>query len=66
MKGMVSIFTYGFNTSKENFEKAKCKLFTLCNYDTLINVAVEKNYVKEKDIDVLKKWRIAPEKWGAK
>ena len=66
VKGMVSIFTYGFNASKENFEKAKCKLFTLCSYDTLIHVAAEKNYVKEKDFDLLKKWRIAPEKWGTK
>ena len=66
VKGMVSIFTYGFSISKENFEKAKCKLYSLSSYDALIQKAVEKNYVREKDIEVLKKWRTAPEKWGVK
>ena len=61
---MVCIFTYGFKTSSDSFEKAKCKLFALSNYDALIQKAVEKNYVKEKDIQVLKKWRLAPDKWG--
>jgi orotate phosphoribosyltransferase len=34
VKGMISIFTYGFPISYENFEKKKVKLNTLCSYDT--------------------------------
>ena len=64
VKGMVCVFTYGFKTSAESFEEAKCKLFTLCSYDALIHKAVERNYIKEKDIDVLKKWRLSPGTWG--
>lgn len=64
VKGMVCIFNYGFNTSKENFEKAKCKLYSLSNYDTLIHKAADKNYIKDKDVDVLRKWRLSPSTWG--
>nr|MBC8146473.1 orotate phosphoribosyltransferase [Bacteroidota bacterium] len=41
VKGMVAIFTYGFDTAEDNFKKAKCKLFTLSNYETLIKQALE-------------------------
>jgi orotate phosphoribosyltransferase len=64
VKGMVCIFTYGFNTAKENFEKAKCKLYPLSNYDTLISKAVEGNFAKQTDVEVLKKWRVSPDTWG--
>lgn len=43
VKGMAAIFTYGFEESVQNFKKAKCRLETLTNYDTLIETAVKKN-----------------------
>lgn len=64
IKGMAAIFTYGFQASKDNFKKAKCKLVTLTKYDVLIKQALEMNYITEQDISSLKKWREIPEKWG--
>ena len=64
VKGMAAIFTYGFEESVQNFKKAKCRLETLTNYDTLIETAVKKEYINEKDIDSLKKWRQKPKTWA--
>jgi orotate phosphoribosyltransferase len=63
VKGMVAIFTYGFTDALENFKSAKCNLKTLTNYDVLINKAVEKEYVSEKDIESLQKWKGNPSQW---
>ena len=62
--GMVAIFTYGFNKSIENFEKNKIDLDTLSDYNGLIKKATEIKYVKEKDLETLKKWNEDPENWG--
>lgn len=64
VKGMAAIFTYDFDESVQNFKKAKCRLQTLTNYDTLIETAVRKEYINEKDLDNLKKWRQKPKAWG--
>ena len=61
--GMVAIFTYGFNKSIENFEKDKIDLDTLSDYNGLIKKATEIKYVKEKDLETLKKWNEDPENW---
>ena len=62
--GMVAIFTYGFNKSIENFEKNKINLDTLSDYNGLIKKATDIKYVKEKDLETLKKWNKDPENWG--
>jgi len=62
--GMVAIFTYGFQTAVDNFLKAQCRLDTLSNYETLIETAINKGYVSDKELDTLKEWRKTPDKWG--
>ncbi|KRK65438.1 orotate phosphoribosyltransferase [Companilactobacillus tucceti DSM 20183] len=61
--GTVAIFSYNLPESKSNFEDAKTKLVTLTNYPTMIEVANEKDYVEEKDMELLKKWYQDPEGW---
>ena len=63
VKGMAAIFTYGFELSVKNFKNAKCDLVTLSNYDNLIEQAMDTGYVSNKEVNALKKWRIAPDKW---
>jgi orotate phosphoribosyltransferase len=63
VKGMAAIFTYGFDVAENNFKKADCKVVTLTNYTTLINVALDKGYVSEKDIASLTEWRSNPDTW---
>lgn len=64
VKGMAAIFTYGFKTATDNFKKAKCKLVTLSDYDTLIKQALKSNYITEKNLKSLKEWRENPAEWN--
>lgn len=63
VKGMVAIFTYGFEEAEQNFLKSKCNLKTLTDYDSLINTALIKDYISEKDIKSLNQWRLNPHSW---
>ncbi|MBE8712383.1 orotate phosphoribosyltransferase [Sphingobacterium hungaricum] len=63
--GLVSIFTYGFDEAAANFEEAKCPLFSLCDYNALINVAAKNSYILESDIELLEEWRKNPSTWNA-
>ncbi|MGB3142959.1 MAG: orotate phosphoribosyltransferase [Maribacter sp.] len=66
VKGMLAIFTYGFETAKTNFEEKKVELHTLSSYDFLIEQASDTGYVKEEQLNTLKEWRTDPSKWRAK
>jgi orotate phosphoribosyltransferase len=63
VKGIVSIFTYGFDAAVENFKKAECEYVSLCNYSTLLPIAKEQQYVEDSDISILNEWRDNPEIW---
>lgn len=63
--GMVAIFTYGFSVAEENFKNSGVKLLSLSNYNTLVDVGLKNNYIKEDQIDSLKEWRKSPESWKA-
>jgi len=62
--GMVAIFTYGFQTAIENFEKANVKLFTLSDYNALTELALETKYINNIQFEALKQWRVDPSNWG--
>ncbi len=62
--GMVAIFTYGFPLAEENFVKAGCELHTLTNYNELLQLALETGYIQPEQLETLKQWREAPDKWG--
>ena len=64
VKGMLAIFSYSLQTAIKNFEKEKCPIFTLSNYDELLKQAIESNYISENDLKSLILWRKDPEKWG--
>ncbi len=64
VQGMVAIFTYGFDVSVENFKNAGVTLNTLGNYDTLLQLAVTKEYITEEEHETLKEWRKNPSGWG--
>jgi orotate phosphoribosyltransferase len=64
VKGMVAIFTYGFAISEENFKNAHVELFTLSNYEHLLNLAVAKRYITEDEQSTLLEWNQNPSEWG--
>lgn len=63
--GLIAIFTYGLPKATENFDAKKCSFHTLTNYDTLVEVAVENNYIHADDLEKLKAWKKDPndESW---
>jgi orotate phosphoribosyltransferase len=62
--GMVSIFTYGFETATIACAEAGVRTISLTNYDTLIKLAVEKGIIEEEDQNTLLNWRENPSIWG--
>jgi len=50
VKGMVAIFTYGFDVSKENFKTNNVNLFTLSNYESLLEQALDTNFIDQNDL----------------
>lgn len=64
VKGMAAIFTYGLAVADENFASENVDLVTLTNYDTLLQVAIDEDYVSQADQDSLNRWRENPEKWS--
>lgn len=66
VKGMVAIFTYGFDIATENFKNANVSLHTLSNYESLLEQALETKYISEKELKVLLEWNSNPSEWGTK
>ena len=61
--GVAAIFTYELAKGKKNFEEANTPLATLTNYSTLIESALQENYINQEQLELLKKWRKDPENW---
>ncbi|MGV3538171.1 MAG: orotate phosphoribosyltransferase [Rufibacter sp.] len=62
--GMAAIFTYGFPQADQNFAEAQIPLVCLSNYDALVAIAAQQNYIPTEATATLSQWRQAPEKWG--
>jgi orotate phosphoribosyltransferase len=65
VKGMVAIFTYGFEVSKANFEKENVLLHTLGSYDSLLEQALQTNYITQDELATLTEWNTNPSEWNA-
>jgi len=65
VKGMVAIFTYGFNVAENNFNKNNITLHTLSNYNNVLEQALETNYISEKQLKTLSSWNENPSEWNA-
>ena len=63
VKGMVAIFTYGFDIATENFKDKNIDLVTLSNYDNLLEQALESSYISEKELSTLHEWKREPSTW---
>jgi orotate phosphoribosyltransferase len=64
VKGLVAIFTYGFEVSEINFKEAKCPFVTLTNYEVLLEKALHDSYITKEDVESLKEWNVNPSQWG--
>ena len=62
--GVGAIFSYQLPAVSVNFEQAGLSFTTLTNYSELLEAATEENYIAEDQLETLKKWHKAPEKWN--
>ena len=65
VKGMVAIFSYGFEVARQNFETENVYLHTLSNYENLLDQALDTKYITSKEQDILARWNANPSEWNA-
>lgn len=63
IKAVLSIFTYGFDNSIRKFKEKHIPVYSLTDYSTLIEVALEAGKIRQKDVELLNDWRKSPETW---
>lgn len=63
VKGLVAIFSYGFQQAQDAFKAANCAYLPLTDYDTLLKQAVKANYITEEEVETLQDWRKDPVTW---
>jgi orotate phosphoribosyltransferase len=64
-KGMAAIFTMDL-MCEQNFKNTNIDLYTLSNYQNLLNLAVAKSYITEKEEQTLREWSVSPSTWDIK
>ena len=64
IKGMVAIFTYGFDIAESNFSKSNVELTTLSSYEYLLEQALDTHYISTKELKTLQDWRSNPSEWN--
>lgn len=62
--GIASIFTYGMAKGKERMAAADIQNISLCDLDTLVEVAAEEGYIKKEDVERLIAFRDNPSDEG--
>lgn len=61
--GIVSIFTYGLHKGIDRLEAAGVRNVSLSDFDTLIEVAAEENYVRAEQLPMLRRFIANPQSW---
>jgi orotate phosphoribosyltransferase len=61
---LLAIFSYGFDAAVAKFDAVNCTFRTLTDYSVLFDEAVKKNYIQADELEILKKWREAPDKFA--
>jgi len=62
--GLAAIFTYGFELAADNFKQANCPFVTLTNYNALLKLVGNDQYISKNDVELLTSWRENPDAWG--
>ena len=61
--GMIALFSYGFKIAENNFKKAALELYTLSDYNHLIEHAITTKTIKKEHQETLVSWRKNPSTW---
>lgn len=61
--GMLAIFNYEFPVSVKRFRDANITLLSLSNYSTMLETALDTNYITADYLKTLQEWREDPANW---
>ena len=61
--GMVASYTYGFDVAAQAFRDANVQLYTLTNYEAVVEEALRIGYIAQEDVALLNDWRKDPANW---
>ncbi len=61
---VIAIFTYGFPSTYAMFEEQGVTLHTLTDFDTLLDVAKEKEMITQEQFDKILEYKADPQGWG--
>ena len=61
---MAAIFTYGFEKAKKLFKDGACRTFFLTDFETLVTVASENDYLDKERLGIVREWNQDPSGWG--
>lgn len=64
--GVISIFTYGLDSAKKAFKEEDCPVYSVLDYNTLLQVARDEKMFTAEQLIVLDNWRLDQPNWGAK
>ena len=63
IKCLLSIFDYNFKVTEKRFKKENVSVYSLSDYNHLIELATENRFILKSEEQMLKNWRLAPQKW---
>ncbi len=66
VKGMIAIFTYGFDVAEKNFKKSELSLNTLSDYNHVLEQAEKSGFISSEEVELLSEWRKDPANWETK
>jgi len=61
--GMLSVFSYGLPDADASLREGNCKLYSLTDYDCLLQTALSEGAINADDLMVLQSWRKNPRNW---
>jgi orotate phosphoribosyltransferase len=64
VKGLIAIFTYGFDDAVRAFAEAGCKWTTLTDYPTLLDQAASEGYITDDQKALLEAWSKDAKGWS--
>lgn len=64
VKGLIAIFTYGFDDAVRAFAEAGCKWTTLTDYPTLLDQAATEGYITDNQKELLEAWSKDAKGWS--
>ncbi|MFM8361167.1 MAG: orotate phosphoribosyltransferase [Haliscomenobacter sp.] len=63
--GVLAIFSYNFPEAAQAFAEAACPLYTLSQYEVLLEEALQTGYISAENRELLSDWRLNPKAWSA-